>query len=1233
MATIQELESFNLSDAVSFHKELNPRLWEDEKLDSEVRDQLLLIAEDFVEYLGINNLNVQDVTISGSNAAYSYTPHSDIDLHILVDFNDLPNNEVYQELFTAKKTLYNDAHDITVHGIPVELYVQDTNNPVQSLGEYSIVHDKWIRIPKRRKANFDQTATKLKYEKLGDLIELALKTKNIKKVNDTIALVRRYRKSGLDKTGEFGPENLAFKAVRKQGLIKQLYDLKSQLHGERLSIEEYATEDYDPNGPPPGPEFKPTMPKGTVRVDVSDVYDWYKLGQHISNMKGLGKHDFGKGPPSTILSFGDEDLEHQYIQALGKTGLTTTDIDPIDPNQPKGMKKQKTDPTFNVAEMQLTELSDNPYRYVLTSETPEKLSYRFQTDFGLTYDVMIKNTKMMQVHFVLQGNQPDERKSGVESTGDSFRILSTVGNILLDAVEKLHPMFIVIMGKTDELSRMKLYRALARRLTKIIPEFQITHEAPWKEYTIIYLRHKDFSKTMDVVSESEDKKAAVLKIQKHLNKKYGANLDLDGKLGPLTLQSINKFMPRAKTGLADEPNKTTAVQGKKVKVDEEITELQVYKNPSPKQLYRLTQRSAHKHMRGIHHNGVTYWWDGKDAIHKQGSDYLSIPYDYQQRMEAAIDSISDNYRVGGDDGVPQNLIQKYDIENELAYEDIKQNIAETDPLLEFRFQEIVHTNPTVATLKSLAKNNKYGAARFTITQDGTLKAGDSEKFTHQDISPDYKNVVVRGYVTHASGNDYIFKGSGPYDGNYTIDHPMFRKFERAGLINGNKDQMSVTEEQLNETTNESQLINHISKKAAAIIFKMLRKKESLIADMFGPNEKRNKLELYGITAEQLGIPYINDPVLRKVLSLVRFSVVNYTLNNNPNTLASYDIESHDIEVYYPALKRASAEYGLTLEEMLAKKIAHELLHAVDNLKSGGKAIEITGDYLARPHEINARFQEALMDIAITIDRTKRKGKKVSNKSLPKFIDQILARHVISQVLPKSGSRYKHLVSRAYKFFDAELNNPKKETPLGITKRAMNFILGKPTSEITETKTSVSDIGEKIKNSLGLQQFYVFERGDTIEVSSLIVGKENQGKGLGSKAMQQLIDYADDNNKRITLTPGSKDKTHGTTSRARLVQFYKSLGFKESKGRNLDYAIGAGKMYRDPNSNVSHTVTNEASGYIPSAKEKNDPRFKTALTVDVRPSSIKDNAAKLGLGNIKRTGVPQTANPNGKPRTK
>ena len=97
-----------------------------------------------------------------------------------------------------------------------------------------------------------------------------------------------------------------------------------------------------------GPGTRPTMPAGTVRVDVSDVYDWYKLGQHISDLKGLGKHDFGKGPPSSIISFGSEEEEHEYLKNLKKIGLDTTDIDPVDPKQPKGMKKQKVDPTYNV---------------------------------------------------------------------------------------------------------------------------------------------------------------------------------------------------------------------------------------------------------------------------------------------------------------------------------------------------------------------------------------------------------------------------------------------------------------------------------------------------------------------------------------------------------------------------------------------------------------------------------------------------------------------------------------------------------------------------------------------------------------------------------------------------------------------------------------------------------------------------------------------------------------------
>lgn len=103
------------------------------------------------------------------------------------------------------------------------------------------------------------------------------------------------------------------------------------------------SEDQHPNDRPLGPEFKPTMPSGTIRVKVSDVYDWYKLGQHISDLEGLGQHDFGKGPPEAVIAFGSEEEEHKYVQLLQKLGLEILDVDPKAADAP-GVK---ADPTYN----------------------------------------------------------------------------------------------------------------------------------------------------------------------------------------------------------------------------------------------------------------------------------------------------------------------------------------------------------------------------------------------------------------------------------------------------------------------------------------------------------------------------------------------------------------------------------------------------------------------------------------------------------------------------------------------------------------------------------------------------------------------------------------------------------------------------------------------------------------------------------------------------------------------
>jgi hypothetical protein len=48
---IKELESFQMSDAITFHNLLNPRLWRGQHLRPEVKDQLETIAKDFLEEL------------------------------------------------------------------------------------------------------------------------------------------------------------------------------------------------------------------------------------------------------------------------------------------------------------------------------------------------------------------------------------------------------------------------------------------------------------------------------------------------------------------------------------------------------------------------------------------------------------------------------------------------------------------------------------------------------------------------------------------------------------------------------------------------------------------------------------------------------------------------------------------------------------------------------------------------------------------------------------------------------------------------------------------------------------------------------------------------------------------------------------------------------------------------------------------------------------------------------
>jgi hypothetical protein len=223
---------------IKFHDTLNPKLFDSSnRMSPVVREKLLQIAEDFKQSLGIEIPNLVDITVSGSNAAYSYTPMSDIDLHLVVDLPDADNDQTYRELFDAKKFQYNEQHDYKIKGFDVELYVQNANEEHISQGIYSVMNNSWVKEPQAITAEYDEVSTRAKYEQLKYLIQKALFAKDYDLASRLRQTIKKYRQVGLQTTGEFGPENLAFKALRSNGYIKKLYDLLNDLRDREFSLE------------------------------------------------------------------------------------------------------------------------------------------------------------------------------------------------------------------------------------------------------------------------------------------------------------------------------------------------------------------------------------------------------------------------------------------------------------------------------------------------------------------------------------------------------------------------------------------------------------------------------------------------------------------------------------------------------------------------------------------------------------------------------------------------------------------------------------------------------------------------------------------------------------------------------------------------------------------------------------------------------------------------------------
>lgn len=272
-----DLSSFKIQN------KLNPKFWKNNKLDSRIRLKLLDIADDFVDSLEVDWVKPEDIIMTGSLANYTWNnEHSDIDLHILMDFKKVDDKvDFVRNYFKAKKDEWAEKHqELKIMGFPIEVYVQDKNENHAASGMYSLEKNEWIKKPDRKNFSDDDYEDDVVKEtvsdymnQIDDIIEKYEKTEDIHQIediydeaNEIFDNIKNERKDAFKKsTKELSTGNVIFKTLRRNGYIEKIIDLKNKSYDKLNSINESL-------------ERVPKLYHQTIDWDFDKIFDIIRYG-------------------------------------------------------------------------------------------------------------------------------------------------------------------------------------------------------------------------------------------------------------------------------------------------------------------------------------------------------------------------------------------------------------------------------------------------------------------------------------------------------------------------------------------------------------------------------------------------------------------------------------------------------------------------------------------------------------------------------------------------------------------------------------------------------------------------------------------------------------------------------------------------------------------------------------------------------------------------------------------
>ena len=253
-----------ISNLLKQNNELYKELWLGDRLKSKFRAKLIDVAQKFYDDLELPKSALKDITFTGSLANYNYTEASDIDLHLIVDFDqvDSDNQFLVGEFFKAVASNWNRTHTITMNNHEVEIYVQEATEPHHSTGIYSLLSNNWLIKPELKNQDVDKALVNKKsisFMQMIEDVEDLYDNKYFKRAHDSskklMKKIKKYRTAGLSNEGEFSVENIAFKYLRNNNYIKLLIDIRNLSYDKLMSI-----------GADPEKKFKIYLSKGPDEV-------------------------------------------------------------------------------------------------------------------------------------------------------------------------------------------------------------------------------------------------------------------------------------------------------------------------------------------------------------------------------------------------------------------------------------------------------------------------------------------------------------------------------------------------------------------------------------------------------------------------------------------------------------------------------------------------------------------------------------------------------------------------------------------------------------------------------------------------------------------------------------------------------------------------------------------------------------------------------------------------------